>query len=72
MGDKTTWHREINLQPRSPEDVDAGIMSFSGANHLREDGLDESYYEDWERIPDSVGSTWGFRLIGEASCQIPL
>ncbi len=65
VGNQTTWHRDINLKPRGPQEVDAGIMTFSDANHLREDGLDGSYYEDWERLADSTGKTWGFRLKGE-------
>ena len=69
VGNQTTWHRDINLKPRGQQEVDAGIMSFSDANHLREDGLDGSYYEDWERLADSTGTSWGFRLKGEPFCR---
>ena len=70
VGNKATWHRDINLQPRGPEDVDAGIMTFTDDQHLREDALDGSYHEDWERLEGSVEPTWGFRLQGGTMCML--
>ncbi|KAK9804841.1 hypothetical protein WJX72_008253 [[Myrmecia] bisecta] len=42
-------------------------MTFLEPDKLREDGLDGTYYEIWEREPASQGPTWGFRLksVGE-------
>ncbi len=68
-GHKATWHDEINLRSISPGEVDAGMMSFSDADHVREDGLDGSYHELWERLPDSVGPSWGFRLTGQPQAR---
>lgn len=64
-GNKTTWHRQVNFRPESAANVDAGIMTFADSEHVREDGLDGSYLEEWERLPESVGPTWGFRLARE-------
>ena len=64
-GNKTTWHRQVNFRPESAADVDAGIMTFADPDHVREDGLDGSYLEEWKRLPESVGPTWGFSLARE-------
>ena len=68
-GNKTTWHRQVNFRPESAANVDAGIMTFADSEHVREDGLDGSYLEEWERLPESVGPTWGFRLARELHTQ---
>lgn len=60
-----TWHREVNFRPESAANIDAGIMTFSDPEHVREDGLDGSYWEEWHRLPASKGPTWGFRLSRE-------
>lgn len=60
-GDICQWNRVIDYQPPS-ERPDIGRMRFENANRLLEDGLDDSYHEVWERLPDSRGSTWGIWL----------
>lgn len=61
-GDRCQWFREIDYQPVRNE-PDAGLMRFIGRDRLIEDGLDGSYLEVWERLPESRGVNWGQRLI---------
>ncbi|HCJ28650.1 MAG TPA: hypothetical protein DHV63_05030 [Pseudomonas sp.] len=37
-------------------------MKFEGADRLIEDGLDGSYHEIWQRVPESQGTNWGLWL----------
>ena len=69
VGNQVTWHRDFNVRPESFADVDCGLMTFADSEHVREDGLDGSYLEEWERLPESVGPTWGFRLSGKGVCS---
>ncbi len=57
-GDICQWHRAIDFQPPSGRD-DIGRMQFQRPDYLIEDGLDDSYHEVWERLPDSRGRNWG-------------
>jgi hypothetical protein len=57
-GERCQWHRAIDFQPPSGR-VDIGRMQFERADYLIEDGLDDSYHEVWERLPDSLGRNWG-------------
>ncbi|MBF7728767.1 hypothetical protein [Pseudomonas sp. N040] len=52
------WHRAIDFQPPSGR-ADIGRMHFERPDYLLEDGLDGSYHEVWERLPDSLGRNWG-------------
>lgn len=52
------WHRAIDFQPPSGRD-DIGRMHFERPDYLLEDGLDGSYHEVWERLPESLGRNWG-------------
>ena len=57
-GERCQWHRAIDFQPPSGR-ADIGRMHFQRADYLIEDGLDDSYHEVWERLPDSLGRNWG-------------
>ena len=57
-GERCQWHRAIDFQPPSGR-ADIGRMQFERADYLIEDGLDDSYHEVWERLPDSLGRNWG-------------
>lgn len=60
-GDICQWHRVIDYQPAGgPPDI--GRMRFENSNRLLEDGIDGSYHEVWERLPDSRGTNWGIWL----------
>ncbi|MFW0753250.1 hypothetical protein ACN1C3_00670 [Pseudomonas sp. H11T01] len=48
------WHRKMDYQPVSGEE-DIGRMQFETSERLLETALDDSYYEIWERLPDSLG-----------------
>lgn len=57
-GEQCQWHRAIDFQPpRAGADI--GRMCFERPDYLIEDGLDGSYHEVWERLPDSLGRNWG-------------
>lgn len=62
-GERCQWHRAIDFQPPSGR-ADIGRMQFERADYLIEDGLDDSYHEVWERLPDSLGRNWGQWLHG--------
>ncbi|MFB3303332.1 hypothetical protein [Pseudomonas sp. AMR01] len=57
------WHRKMDYQPVNGEE-DIGRMHFENSEHLIETALDESYYEIWERLPDSLGLCRGQWLLG--------
>ncbi|MHC8293710.1 hypothetical protein [Pseudomonas sp. LB3P58] len=48
------WHRKMDYQPVSGAE-DIGRMHFETSECLIETALDESYYEIWDRLPDSLG-----------------
>lgn len=52
------WHRKLDYQPVSGEE-DIGRMQFETSERLIETALDDSYYEIWERLPDSLGVSRG-------------
>lgn len=52
------WHRLMDYQPVSGR-ADVGLLRFEGSERLLEEGLDGSYHEAWERLPDSRGRNWG-------------
>lgn len=62
-GDRCQWHRAIDFRPPSGV-ADIGRMRFDSAERLVEDGLDGSYHEVWERLPESLGRNWGTWLRG--------
>ena len=71
-GELCQWHRAIDFQPPSGRD-DIGRMRFERADYLLEDGLDGSYHEVWERLPDSLGRNWGTWLVaadGRQGCLL--
>jgi hypothetical protein len=67
-GERCQWHRAIDFQPPSGR-ADIGRMHFERADYLLEDGLDGSYHEVWERLPDSLGRNWGQWLQGNDGRQ---
>ncbi len=66
------WHRAFDVQPpRGSEDI--GAMHFENSERVLEDGLDGSYHEVWERLPDSIGRNWGLWLVaadGRQGCLL--
>ncbi|MCK1784002.1 MULTISPECIES: hypothetical protein [Pseudomonas] len=64
------WHRKLDYQPVNDEE-DIGRMHFETSERLVETALDESYYEIWERLPDSLGSCRGqwLKAVDEPSHQ---
>ncbi len=71
-GERCQWHRAIDFQPPSGCD-DIGRMRFERPDYLLEDGLDGSYHEVWERLPESLGRNWGTWLValdGRQGCLL--
>lgn len=71
-GDLCQWHRAIDFQPPSGRE-DIGRMRFERPEYLLEDGLDGSYHEVWERLPESLGRNWGVWLVafdGRQGCLL--
>lgn len=56
------WHRAVDFQPPRGS-ADIGYMHFQHADCVLEDGLDGSYHEVWERLPESLGRNWGVWLV---------
>lgn len=68
IADRCQWHRAIDFQPpRGSEDI--GLMRFESPGYLLEDGLDGSYHEVWERLPESIGRNWGTWLVADDGRQ---
>jgi len=66
-GERCAWHPEIAF-PYVSSEADAGIMRFDSPDQLHETGLDNSYEEDWLRVP--TGAMRGIRLIDVGSGAI--
>lgn len=66
------WHRAFEMQPpRASNDI--GTMHFATSERVLEDGLDGSYHEVWQRLPDSIGRNWGQWLVaadGRQGCLL--
>lgn len=60
-GDICQWHRAIDFQPPNGGE-DIGRMHFVNSEKVLEDGLDGSYHEVWERLPESIGRNRGVWL----------
>lgn len=70
--DLCQWHRAIDFQPPSGRE-DIGRMRFESSERVLEDGLDGSYHEVWERLPESLGRNWGTWLAaydGRQGCLL--
>jgi hypothetical protein len=61
-GRRCEWRPEIAF-PFVGDELDAGWMDFSEPDALHEAGLDDSYDEDWVRVP--TGPMRGLRLTAD-------
>lgn len=66
-GDTCQWHRAIDFQPPNGGE-DIGRMHFVNSEKVLEDGLDGSYHEVWERLPESIGRNRG-TWLSAADCR---
>jgi len=55
-GDVCRWHREIDYQPPSRFN-DVGRMRFDTADRLFDYGVEQDYFETWERVDGSSGDS---------------
>ncbi|TWC28029.1 hypothetical protein FBY03_14111 [Pseudomonas sp. SJZ079] len=60
-GELCRWQREIDYRPPALT-ADVGVMRFAAADTLLEDCQHGRYHERWQRLPDSLGGSQGFRL----------
>jgi hypothetical protein len=56
-GDTCRWLRRVDLQPPSGLD-DVGRIEFSSPDLMLEYGIEQDYFEIWERLPESVGDEY--------------
>ncbi|MHB1333123.1 MAG: hypothetical protein ACYCY1_11045 [Sulfuriferula sp.] len=71
-GDTCLWRRHIDYQPPT-SGRDIGRMTFN-ADRIVEDGLESSYREVWQRLPDSTGANIALRFAEELAsggCAVP-
>ncbi len=71
---RAEWRPAIAF-PAISDEIDAATMRFRDPDHIREDGLDHSYYEEWYREPsgplhacrlqDTASDAIAYLLIGE-------
>ncbi|MGC4012777.1 MAG: hypothetical protein QM805_29735 [Pseudomonas sp.] len=72
VGQRCQWHRAIDFQPPNGG-LDIGRMHFESSEKVLEDGLDGSYHEVWERLPESIGrnrGTWLSAADGRQGCLL--
>ena len=55
-GDVCRWHRRVDFQPPSGFN-DVGRMVFESPDRSLEYGIEQDYFEIWERLPQSIGPT---------------
>jgi hypothetical protein len=60
-GNLCCWQREIDYRPPALA-ADIGTIRFETDNTLLEDCVHGHYHERWQRLPDSLGGSQGFRL----------
>jgi hypothetical protein len=53
-GDICRWHRRVDIQPPSGFS-DVGRIVFENAERMLEHGIEQDYFEIWERVPASTG-----------------
>ena len=56
-GDVCRWHRQMDFQPQGKFN-DIGLMQFDSSQRVLEYGIEQEYFEVWERVPESIGETW--------------
>ena len=56
-GDICRWRRKVDFQPPSGYN-DIGRMEFESSERVLEYGVEQDYFEIWQRLPDSVGAPW--------------
>jgi hypothetical protein len=61
-GDVCRWLREVDFQPPSGF-PDIGRMEFDTPDRAFEYGIEQDYFEIWERLPESVGPTLAFERV---------
>lgn len=66
------WQREIDYRPPALT-PDIGVIRFEAADTLLEDCVHRRYHERWQRLPDSLGASQGFRLqqVAASGAAVP-
>jgi hypothetical protein len=63
QGELCRWHRKMDFQPPSRY-KDIGRMEFDTPERCLEHGVEQDYFEIWERLPESRGETVALELPG--------
>ncbi|MCU0870416.1 MAG: hypothetical protein MUF30_12630 [Burkholderiales bacterium] len=61
-GDVCRWHRRVDFQPPSGW-PDVGRMQFETPERALEFGVEQDYFEIWERLPGSAGPVQALEAI---------
>jgi len=73
-GDTCRWLRRVDFQPPSGFN-DVGRIEFSSPDLMLEYGIEQEYFEIWERMPNSVGDehiALEFEPGGDSSVARPI
>jgi hypothetical protein len=57
IGDTCQWHRKLDYQAPSAF-PDIGRMKFETSERVLEYGMEQDYFEIWQRLPDSIANPW--------------
>jgi hypothetical protein len=68
-GDVCEWHRHWDYQPPSAVN-DVGRMEFDGPNRCLEYGIEQDYFEIWERLPEGRGEATALMLREDGRARL--
>ena len=57
VDDTCQWHRKFDFQAPSGFN-DIGRMKFETSERVLEYGIEQDYFEIWQRLPDSIADPW--------------
>ena len=63
-GDICRWHRRVDFQPASGFS-DVGRIVFETSERMLEHGVEQDYFEIWERVSGSTGASLALEKEGE-------
>jgi hypothetical protein len=66
-GDHCQWDRRVDFQPPSGF-RDIGRIVFETSERMLEYGVEQNYFEIWERVPGSVGETGAWYREEDRAC----
>lgn len=70
-GDVCRWHSIVDYQPPTPFG-DVGRLEFDGPDRLLEHGVEQDYFEIWERVPGSGGRSLAIGTTAGSGPEVKL